>query len=194
MYLKRVLLSATVLMISAFCDDILAATITYTQQTLKQETVTQIGNPGGANTVEAFQITIKNGTNVDWTDYHLRFVNPSGSVSTLPNTVSIANVALLTRPFNRSKIDLDNQLVGGGPEREAQLTLDGGVVAQGGSFKVKVSMIYSNSLTVLGEPSVPKPPTLLLLGLGIAILILFLIVRRLIGQRARSGSEGAAGG
>ena len=152
---------------------VLADPIAYNQATLGWESITSLPNPGAANTITTFEFDITNGTNVNWTDYHFQFSNPLGSVSFNPNTVSIANIVLLTNPFNQSKIDANNALIGGGPEREALLTLFGGIVKPGDTFKIQLALTYNNSVYVKGIPSIPEPPTLFLWGLGYIALMAF---------------------
>ncbi len=183
----RLLVVAAVVMVFFWCADSLATPITHNQTAVDWENITSLGSPGAANTKETFEFSITNGTGTDWSDYHLRFVNPDGSVFFDPNTVSVADIMLLTDPFKQFQIDANNRSVAGGAEREALITFFGGIVSPGDTFKVRLDLTYSNSVDVFGKPSVvPEPSTLLLVGLGCVLLVGFGVSGRRITTRPLS--------
>jgi hypothetical protein len=168
-YVKHIALAAAFSVVFAVSGAV-AAPIAHVQTTLDWERIVSLASPGGPTITETLEFEITNATTEDWTDYHFRFFNPFAFFD--PSVVTIANVVLTTNPFANFSIDANNQLIGAGPEREARLTLAGGIVPIGGVFGVKLDLTYNNSVDVDGRPTIPEPSVLLLTALGTSLMAL----------------------
>jgi PEP-CTERM motif len=157
------LLIGTVLLFAhaAFADSE-PFTATVTQSELTKQMLTSVPSCGHLCTT-AVTITITNGTNKTWTDFHLLFVDAINDA----NGVVDLEITSFKRADPWSALSID-----GNGLKQALLSLSKGSVAPGASFTIKLNLQHTNSVNIFGTPTfaravVPEPSSFLLLGTGL---------------------------